>query len=1067
MITPNVLSWRLIAGVVAGMIGLQLVVHLIAEAFWFRELQYLQVFRLRLGIRFGLFMLTSVVSAGMLFGNLHLAHTRSSGRRGRWQTAEPYSNEPIVSSSNVALHSSSLSALNLWLLLPLTLVISLIISIVVLYHSQIAVSHWHPRISADRQSFPVPSSIHLSAVWHLFRELRQAPELLILVIASSVGMLIYPRWILRAIAFIMSVGFGMVMAEQWPRVLLSIYPTLFEQTDPLFQKDISFYIFQLPIWSLLSFWLIGLGTVTLLSTVLLYFLSGNSLSQGKFSGFTASQLRHLSGIGSGMMGTIALMYWVERYNLLYSPQGVSYGASYTDVTVQLPVYTTLSIIATIFSLVLLGYGLVMRTRVKRSPELIHPSPEPQPTKPIIVKRLNELPRSTIGSPIGLTEQRTQPLSTNRSVVSSLSRSTQPPTGRLGSPSVWLFGGVLAYWAIATLATTLLPALVQQTIVQPNELQFETPYIERTIALTRDALSLDDIETETFDPQASLTAEDLQSNALTINNIRIWDARPLLETNRQLQRIRLYYEFPDADVDRYTLTSHTGESERRQVLISARELNYADLSDDAKTWVNEHLIYTHGYGFTMSPVNTAGDDGLPDYFISGIDHIATTDAVRRSIPVNNPRIYYGELTDTYVMTQTQVRELDFPSGNENEYNIYDGSGGISIAQFWQRMIFAYHLRDWRMLLNQSFTPQTRLLYRRNIRDRVREIAPFLQFDGDPYLVVADITASNPQDVEGDRLYAGLTQSPPNTLYWMIDAYTTSSYFPYADPIDQDLNYIRNSVKVIIDAYSGTTAFYVADDTDPIIRSWEQIFPDMFLPLSAMPEALHEHIRYPQDYYQIQSQHLITYHMTDPQVFYNREDEWRVPSEIYANEQQVVEPYYLTMKLPTGSSEEFILFRPFTPIQRRNLIAWLAARSDGDRYGTQLLYTFPKQDLVFGPEQIEARINQDPVISQQISLWNRAGSRAVQGNLLVIPLEQSLLYVEPLYLEAEQNSLPTLARVIVVFANQIAMAPTLEEALDAIFRLENSDDDSTIVRPVNDGTVESLENDSVLAPELPDE
>ena len=473
-----------------------------------------------------------------------------------------------------------------------------------------------------------------------------------------------------------------------------------------------------------------------------------------------------------------------------------------------------------------------------------------------------------------------------------------------------------------------------------------------------------------------------------------------------------------------------------MLISARELNYDRVPPEAQTWVNEHLIYTHGYGFTMSPVNIADADGLPTYFIKDIAHIPSDDTVRRSIPLSSPRLYFGELTQTYVMTQTRVKELDYPSGSDNVYTTYGGQRGIALNNLWRRLLFAWHLRDWRLPLSADFTPDTRLLYRRTITDRVQAIAPFLRFDTDPYLVVADIGEDTSTWGTNPITIPPTAQSEDNHLYWVVDAYTTSDRYPYADSLGNDFNYIRNSVKVVVDAYNGAVRFFVAAPQDPVIQTWSRLLPGMFQPLEALPPTLREHIRYPQDLYQVQSNHLMTYHMTDPQVFYNREDQWREPNEIYGSEAQAVQPYYLIMKLPEEDAEEFILLRPFTPAQRNNLVAWLAARSDGDRYGRMLLYRFPKQELVFGPEQIEARINQEPEISQRISLWNTEGSRAQQGNLLVIPIERSLLYVEPLYLEAEQNPLPSLARVILVYKNRIAMAQTLEDGLRAIFAGDRS-------------------------------
>ncbi|HEY9888317.1 MAG TPA: UPF0182 family protein, partial [Candidatus Obscuribacterales bacterium] len=521
-------------------------------------------------------------------------------------------------------------------------------------------------------------------------------------------------------------------------------------------------------------------------------------------------------------------------------------------------------------------------------------------------------------------------------------------------------------------------------------------------------------------------------------------------------------------DRYRLIEEDGTSTQRQVLISARELNYERVPVEAKTWVNEHLVYTHGYGFTMSPVNTADADGLPTYFVKDIDHTPSDAAVRRSIPIGKPRLYFGELTQTYVLTNTRIPELDYPSGDENAYTTYGGDAGISLTNPLRRLLYAWHLQDWRMLFSEDFTPATRLLFRRRILDRVQTIAPFLRFDSDPYLVVADLGEAAAQwdapAPQGDTV--AIPPAEPSYLYWIIDAYTTSNRYPYSDPLSNDFNYIRNSVKVVVDAYNGSLRFFTTNSQDPIIATWSRLLPGMFHPLAEMPPALREHIRYPQDLYQVQSNQLMTYHMTDPQVFYNREDQWRAPSEIYANEAQEIQPYYLIMRLPDQESEEFIQLRPFTPAQRNNLVAWLAASSTGDRYGQMLLYRFPKQVLVFGPEQIEARINQDPAISQRISLWNTQGSRAKQGNLLVIPIEESLLYVEPLYLEAEQNSLPTLARVIAVFGNRIAMAETLSDALGAIFTGDRPVS-APVIRDLTEGaqSVDELLPDFLQEPTAP--
>jgi uncharacterized membrane protein (UPF0182 family) len=980
--------WRWAVGLFGILFLLDLVSFLIAEGLWFQTVDSLQVFWVRVQTQGLLGLLTFGLSAGLLVSNLAIA------RQHAW--LKPPDDDQSAS-----------ARMGLLQLLPLTLSLSVIIGVMLLYHGQVAVSHWHPQLSLYGDNSQTPVKFHPELVWQIGQELSTQLWQVGFMVGLAIALLIYPQPLLMGAAILMSLALGLVISEHWAKVLPYFNPTSFEAADPQFGQDISFYIFKLPVWELLEFWLIGLLTLAFVSVLLIYLLSGDSLSQGRFPGFSGTQQRHLYGLGGGLMLAIALGYWLDRYTLLYSRQGVVYGASYTNITIQLPGYTILSLLAA-----LIGISLLFRT-------FFWTAGKSNTSQQVSNRR---------------TSSRKYPTSTLASLSSF----------RPSIPALILVG----YLLLAAIVAVPLPLAVQRFVVQPNELELERPFIQRTIALTRKAFNLDQIEVETFVPEDNLTTEEIQRNDLTISNVRLWDTRPLLQTNRQLQRIRLYYEFPGADIDRYTLLNEAGETERRQVLIAARELDYNSVPAEAQTWVNKHLIYTHGYGFTLSPVNTAGPGGLPDYFVRGVEQIPSSDRIRDSIPLDNPRIYYGELTNTYVMTQTQVSELDFPSGSENIYNSYDGLGGINIGGFGRRLIFAKHLRDWRMMLTEDFTPQTRLLFRRNIMSRVRAIAPFLRYDRDPYLVVANAGSGLGIDTSDP-------DSTPNYLYWVIDAYTTSDRYPYSDPADSDFNYIRNSVKVVVDAYNGKVHFYVADPQDPIINTWGKIFPNMFQPLDQLPAPLLSHIRYPQDFYRVQSDQLMTYHMTDPQVFYNREDQWRAPNEIYGDEQPLVEPYYLIMKLPAETSEEFILLRPFTPVQRNNMIAWLAARSDGagesspnlNRYGRLLLYRFPKQELVYGPEQIEARINQDPVISQQISLWNRRGSRAIQGNLLVIPIEQSLLYIEPLYLEADQNQLPTLVRVIVVYEDRIAMAETLEQALAGIFQPDTSDA-PTIVRPVGE-------------------
>ncbi|MBW4549854.1 MAG: UPF0182 family protein [Aphanocapsa sp. GSE-SYN-MK-11-07L] len=595
---------------------------------------------------------------------------------------------------------------------------------------------------------------------------------------------------------------------------------------------------------------------------------------------------------------------------------------------------------------------------------------------------------------------------------------------------WLWLGLIGFSFAATLLGPLLPIAIQTLRVQPNELERELPYLQRTIEYTRQAYGLGAIRARAFNPQPDLNYASIQANDLTIRNIRLWDSRPLLETNRQLQQLRPYYSFPNAFIDRYALQSPDAPPEKRQVFLSARELDFNTVPQAAQTWVNKRLIYTHGYGFTMSPVNTVGEGGLPTYFVkdigtgkSGGNLLTSSPQIAASIPIGAPRIYFGQLTEPYVIAPSRVPELDYPSGNDNVYNHYSGQGGVGLQALWRRLVFALYLRDWQLLLTPNLTPDSQILLRRQIEQRVWVIAPFLSLDQEPYLVVADTHSS-----------AGIQPAEPqetNHLYWIIDAYTMSNHYPYADPEADAFNYIRNSVKVVVDAYTGTVDFYAVDPQDPILQTWQRVFPGMFQPLAAMPAELYQHTRYPKDLFQVQAHRLLKYHMTDPVVFYNQEDQWQLPTEIYDGQLQQVASYYLIMKLLEGAQEEFILLYPFTPLNRPNLIAWLAARSDGENYGKLVLYQFPKQELIFGPEQLEARINQDPAISEKISLWNRDGSRLIQGNLLVIPLERSLLYVEPFYLKAEQNSLPTLIRVVVMYQDKIVMAETLNLALEQTF------------------------------------
>ena len=990
---PSILSS--IAIILGLWLAFEFASRLFAEILWFKEVNYLSVFLIRRASQYSLWFFVTLISGLFTIGNLWLAN------RWRWKKLpeDEWYNAPaavipqqkqlfgVVDSTQKRLprrysdKKTYSPRLKLPLLLLAAIAVSVSITCILISCADFALSVWQtsyrlPQITSTLRP-PLDVLNFANITGFVVSYLRQLTIIVILVVL----LLWKPQISLKAIAIFISVVFGLIAAGNWTIILRFFNFSSFNLKDPQFGKDIGFYIFHFPLWHLIESWLLNLSCLTILSCALYYLLSGNSLSEGRFPGFTKIQLRHLSFLGAAVMLALAFSHWLNRFDLLYSSRGVVYGAGYTNIQIQLPLEVCLAIVAIVSAAWLLYKGFtgyrnlqIQKRKIKKIVFLIFPF------------------------------------------------------------AVYLFVFVLSDAASAT---------VQRFVVQPNELAAETPFIERSIALTRKAFNLDNIEAKIFNPQGQLTAADIQNNDLTIENIRLWDTRPILRTNRQLQQIRPYYQFHDADIDRYLLSqdNNLADADKQQVIIAARELDYAEVKDIAKTWVNEHLIYTHGYGFTLSPVNRVAEGGLPYYYVkdigTGVEETGSLtisdEAIRNSIPIGKPRIYYGELTNPYIMTSTKVRELDYPSGEENVYTTYNGTGGIQIGNYFRRILFAEYLKDWQMLFTQNFTDETRVLFRRNIKQRVQEIAPFLNYDRDPYLVVA-----KPDNQDNDRDY----------LYWIIDAYTTSNRYPYSDPGENPFNYLRNSVKVVVDAYNGKVDFYVADDSDPIIRTWGKVFSQLFKPLSAMPLELRRHIRYPEDLFSVQSERLLTYHMRDPQVFYNREDQWEIPQEIYGNEAQSVKPYYLIMKLPTASDEEFILLHPYTPTSRPNLIAWLAARSDGAEYGNLLLYKFPKQKLIYGPNQIEALINQDPVISQQISLWNREGSRAIQGNLLIIPIEQSLLYVEPLYIEAEENSLPALARVIVIYENQIVMAETLNEGIQAIFQPQ--DNAETIIRPVEDVT-----------------
>ncbi len=552
---------------------------------------------------------------------------------------------------------------------------------------------------------------------------------------------------------------------------------------------------------------------------------------------------------------------------------------------------------------------------------------------------------------------------------------------------------------ASLLGGMLPDVYQRLRVRPDELRLEHPYLEHNIELTRLAYGLDKIQSRPFPANTPLDSAAIQRNEATFRNVRLWDPGPLLDSYRQLQVIRLYYDFHDIDVDRYDLPDG-----RRQVMLSAREIVPSLLPENARTWINQRLQFTHGFGAVMSPVSEFQGEGLPSFFLHDIPPQSPV-----GLRLVEPRIYFGERTDDYVVVAAAAEEFDYPKGDQNVANRYQGQGGVPLGSWLRRLVFAWHFGDLNLLISGNLRPESRILFRRSIRQRLSRLAPFLRLDNDPYLVVA-----------GGR------------LYWIQDAYTTASTFPYAEPVPGlGFNYVRNSVKILVDAYDGTVTFFAVDEKEPVLAAYAHAFPGVFRPLADMPPEIRRHVRYPEGLFLIQAEMYRTYHMTNADVFYNKEDLWSFPSERVGNTRSAVEPYYILMKLPGGEGEEFLLMQPMTPSNRNNMVAWLAARCDEAHYGELVEYAFPKERVVYGPQQIEARIDQDTTISQQLSLWNQLGSKVIRGNLLVIPIEDAIVYVEPLYLRSEQGQIPELKRVILAYGDRVAMEQTLEAAMARVF------------------------------------
>jgi len=754
--------------------------------------------------------------------------------------------------------------------------------------------------------------------WAIVRRLQPALKISVILVTIFLGII-----------------FGLIAQSNWEVILRFSNWQPFGINDPVFNKEIGFYVFSLPFLHLLRSWLTGALIVTLIGSAAVYLIS-YGIQRIRFD-FARPVLAHAGGLVIAILGLFAWGYWLGIWELVFSQRGVVFGASYADMHSKLPAQWILLVVVVIVIFAVLIF---------------------------MWRRNYRLPLYGIGA--------------------------------------WIIAAILV--------GTVYPAIIQRFQVQPNELAREKPYIEYNIEFTRKAFGLNDVEEKPFPAEDTPSPQDIALNEATIGNVRLWDHRPLKDTYNHIQSLRPYYDFNDVDVDRYTVDGFY-----RQVMLSARELSAEKLPEEAQTWVNRRLLFTHGYGLTLSPVNEVSTQGLPILLVKDIPPVGDFD-------IEQPGIYYGEKTNDYVIVKTESQEFDYPAGDENVYGSYEGTGGISLDGFIRRLVYSWQLADFNILISGELTSESRVLYNRNIRERVNHLAPFLILDNDPYLVVMD-----------------------GRLLWIQDAYTVSDRYPYSTPVVGGLNYVRNSVKAVIDAYNGDVTFYIADSEDALIRTYQAIFPDLFIPMEQMPEELYAHLRYPEDMFNIQVAAYLSYHMRDARVFYNKEDLWEVPREVYFGSEQSMEPYYIIMRLPDEEKEEFLLMLPFTPANKKNTIGWLAARCDGENYGKLLAYSFPKEDWVDGPSQIENRIGQDTVITEQLALWGRGGSRVIRGNLLLIPLGESMLYVEPVFLQAEGGGLPELKRVIVAAGEHIAMQPTLAESLAAIFGTEAPPVEEPVITP----------------------
>lgn len=728
------------------------------------------------------------------------------------------------------------------------------------------------------------------------------------------------------VALVLSFTSAASLASTWPTILAWLNAESFGIADPVFGRDVGYYVFTLPALDALLAFLSGIVTLTLLLTAVAYWVRGDVVATQRGMRVEPSAGMHLGALVAGLLVLLALDIWLVRIpGLLESEAGRFAGATYTDLTARLPALRLLALLS------LLGAAWVAWGAVRRK-MLWHAA---------------------------------------------------------------LAAG--AYVLVSLVGMGLVPALVQRFVVDPNELAREFTPLEHHLRFTRLAWGIDDVEVRDLSGVSTLTMDDIRRNGPTVENVRLWDREPLLQTLGQLQEIRTYYDFVEVDDDRYVVNGRY-----RQLMVSPREINAAALP--TRNFINERLTFTHGMGVTVSPVNEMTSEGLPVLFVKDLPPTSST-----PIQITRPQIYFGELGTHWVVAPTAQREFDYPAGDQNVFTHYAGKGGVPIGSPVTRLLFAMRFGDLNLLLNDAIGPESRILFRRNVRERAATALPMLRFDGDPYLVVrAD-----------------------GTLTWLLDAYTRSRHFPYTVPLRDGTRYMRNSVKVAVDAYDGTITAWIADPADPLIRTQARIFPGVFHPLDEMPADLRAHLRYPEDLYRVQTELYTAYHMDDPEEFYAREDQWQIPRIEGQGDTERAFMRHIIMRLPDEQEAEYIFMTPYTPRGKDNLAAWMVARMDGENYGELRVYRFPRQSLVYGPRQVVNRINQDTEIARQISLWDQRGSEVIRGELLVIPIEESLLYVQPLYLRAQGGRIPELKRVIAAYENRVVMDLTLDRSLERLF------------------------------------